>query len=204
MTTTQEVRAALETLGAVIRPLDYVENLDLRAIEPIRRVVIHATELPDLAEARVYGQRILYPDSGTGNSGHFYIDRDGSIEQWVPIDRIAHHVRGHNADTIGIELVNRGRYPDWLATDSQHWPEPYTEAQIQALIRLLKALHSSLPHLDHMIGHEHLDTEKVPASDDASISVPRKTDPGPDFPWSEVVTASGFAFGYDEVEGARN
>lgn len=188
MTTTQEVRAALETLGAVIRPLDYVENLDLRAIEPIRRVVIHATELPDLAEARVYGQRILYPDSGTGNSGHFYIDRDGSIEQWVPIDRIAHHVRGHNADTIGIELVNRGRYPDWLATDSQHWPEPYTQAQIQALLQLLTVLHQRLPALEGVVGHEHLDTERVPASDDPNRRVQRKTDPGPNFPWERVTS----------------
>lgn len=190
--------AVLIEADVVMRPLAYVENLDTRSLDQIRRVVIHATELPDLSEARGYGQRILYPESGTGNSGHFYIDRDGSIEQWVPVDRIAHHVRGHNADTIGIELVNRGRWPNWLASDAQHWPEPYSEVQIQALIRLLKALDANLPNLDHVIGHEHLDTEKVPASDDASIQVHRKTDPGPHFPWSEVVTASELAFGYDD------
>ena len=39
-------------------------------------VVIHCTELPDLAIAREYGERVLH-DNGSGNSGHFYIDRDG-------------------------------------------------------------------------------------------------------------------------------
>ena len=80
-------------------------------------VVIHCTELPDLAMAREYGERVLY-DSGAGNSGHFYIDRDGSVVQYVAPERVAHHVRGMNAHTLGIELVNRGRYPDWF--DSRH------------------------------------------------------------------------------------
>lgn len=197
MSELETLHAALTEAGVLIRPLDYLEKLDTRVLDQIRRVVIHATELPDLAEARVYGQRILYPDSGTGNSGHFYIDRDGSIEQWVSIDRIAHHVRGHNADTIGIELVNRGRWPNWLASDAQHWPEAYPEAQIQALIGLLQVLDSGLPNLDHVIGHEHLDTETVPASDNAAIQVRRKTDPGPHFPWPEVVAAGGLTFGID-------
>ncbi|MEM7054432.1 MAG: N-acetylmuramoyl-L-alanine amidase, partial [Pseudomonadota bacterium] len=114
MSDIQPINAALEQADVVIRPLGYVDNLERRALDQIRRVVMHATELPDLAEARDYGERVLYENSATGNSGHFYIDRDGSIEQWVPLERIAHHVRDHNADTIGIELVNRGRYPDWL------------------------------------------------------------------------------------------
>ena len=197
MSELETLHAALTEAGVLMRPLDYVKKLDTRVLDQIRRVVIHATELPDLAEARVYGQRVLYANSGTGNSGHFYIDRDGSIEQWVPVDRIAHHVRGHNADTIGIELVNRGRWPNWLASDAQHWPEAYPEAQIQALIELLQVLDSGLPNLDHVIGHEHLDTETVPASNNAAIQVRRKTDPGPHFPWPEVVAAGGLTFGAD-------
>jgi hypothetical protein len=110
-----------------IAPLAYVERLDARPIDAIALVVIHCTELPDLAEARVAGERALYP-SGTGNSGHFYIDRDGQVHVWVPLDRVAHHVRGHNAHSVGIELVNRGRYPDWLASGSQQMDEPYPPA----------------------------------------------------------------------------
>ncbi len=169
-----------------VAPLAYVEQLEARPIEAIALVVIHCTELPDLAEARVAGERVLYP-SGTGNSGHFYIDRDGQVHVWVPVERVAHHVRGHNARSVGIELVNRGRYPDWLASGSQQMDEPYTTEQISALRTLLRELRARLPNLREIAGHEDLDTEQVPASDDPTRLVFRKRDPGPLFPWSEVL-----------------
>ena len=140
-------------------------------------VVIHCTELPDLAMAREYGERVLY-DSGAGNSGHFYIDRDGSVVQYVAPERVAHHVRGMNAHTLGIELVNRGRYPDWFDSRHQAMDEPYTEAQLQALEGLLQALVAHYPSLRRIAGHDQLDLEQVPASDDAALTVARKRDPG--------------------------
>lgn len=167
-------------------PLPYVEHLQLRSAEQIELVVIHCTELPDLAAARSAGERVLYP-SGTGNSGHFYIDRDGQVHVWVPLDRIAHHVRGHNARSLGIELINRGRFPDWLASGSQQMEEPYPAAQIAALRALLLELQRELPNLREIAGHEDLDTERVPASDDPDRQVFRKRDPGPQFPWAEVL-----------------
>ena len=172
-------------------PLPYAARLELRLPATVELVVIHCTELPDLALAREYGERVLY-DSGTGNSGHFYIDRDGGIHRFVPPERIAHHVRGHNARSIGIELVNTGRYPHWLDSRHQAMDEPYPEAQIDALIALLFALAAGLPALRHIAGHEDLDLEQVPATNDASIPVPRKRDPGPRFPWPRVLAALPF------------
>lgn len=169
------------------RLLSYNNYLQARALDAIEQAVIHATELPDLVMAREYGDRIHYPESGTGNSGHFYIDRDGSVEQWVKLDRIAHHVAGHNERSVGIELVNRGRYPDWLDSRHQVWPETCPAEQIAALIGLLVALKKELPNLKFIAGHDELDTRKVPASDNPDIRVARKLDPGPDFPWTEVV-----------------
>lgn len=169
-----------------VAPLAYIEKLEARPIEAIELVVIHCTELPDLAEARVAGERVLYP-SGTGNSGHFYIDRDGQVHVWVPVERVAHHVRGHNARSVGIELVNRGRYPDWLASGSQRMDQPYTREQIAALRALLRELQARLPNLREIAGHEDLDTEQVPASDNPSRLVFRKRDPGPLFPWRDVL-----------------
>jgi N-acetylmuramoyl-L-alanine amidase len=180
-------------MDIVERPLSYVDRLEARAPEAIRRVVIHATELPDLATAREYGERIHHAGSRTGNSGHFYIDRDGSVERWVPLERIAHHVAGHNADSIGIELVNRGRWPDWYHTERQHWPEDYTDAQIDALIGLLVALDERLPALAVIAGHDELDRRRVPASDDPGATVARKLDPGPRFPWRRVLDAVGLS-----------
>lgn len=171
--------------------LPYAERLEARDPATIARVVIHATELPDLATAREYGERIHYPASRTGNSGHFYIDRDGRIERWVPIDRVAHHVAGHNANTIGIELVHIGRYPDWLDSRRQSWDTAYPDAQIDALIELLKALQAELPGPLDLAGHDQLDQRRVASDDDPSITVRRKLDPGPTFPWRRVTEGSG-------------
>ena len=147
-------------------PLPYAEKLQARSLDGVDLVVMHCTELPDLATARRFGEQIHYDASGTGNSGHFYIDRDGAIHQYVPLDRIAHHTRGANPRAIGIELVNTGRYPDWLDSRRQAMDEPYSDAQVDALVELLQSLEAALPALRWIAGHEDLDTTEVPASDD--------------------------------------
>lgn len=170
------------------RPLSYIEQLDSRSTDNIDLVVIHCTELPDLDIARTWGEREIHPDSQSGNSGHFYIDRDGSIEEWVPAGRVAHHVRGLNSQSIGIELVNTGRYPHWFHTDHQQMTEPYPPPQIQALVVLLSDLSVKLPALVKIAGHEDLDTALIPADDNPGIMIRRKLDPGPCFPWQDVLS----------------
>jgi N-acetylmuramoyl-L-alanine amidase len=170
--------------------LPYVAKLPERPADAVTLVVIHCTELPDLATAREYGERVLY-ESGAGASGHYYIDRDGSVYRYVPGTRVANHVRGYNPQSIGIELVNRGRYPDWYDSHRQTMTEPYAASQIAALRALLAQLRTEFPNLREIAGHEDLDTARVPASDDPMLEVPRKLDPGPLFPWAEVLTGSG-------------
>ena len=169
--------------------LPYDHLLEERPRSQVDLVVIHCTELPDLAMAREFGEQVHY-DSGTGNSGHFYVDRDGSVHQYVHVERTAHHVRGYNPRAIGIELVNTGRYPDWLAAGNQHMREPYPDAQIAGLLALLHSLQVELPSLRFIAGHEDLDTTRVPASDDAEVLVQRKLDPGPRFPWQQVLEST--------------
>lgn len=168
--------------------LPYVDRLEPRLPSTIDTVVIHCTELPDLAMAREYGEVAHYA-SGTGNSGHYYIDRDGGTLCYVPPERIANHTRGWNPRSLGIELVNRGRYPDWLASRHQDMTEGYPQSQITALIALLQWLAERFEGLRQIAGHEDLDRAQVPASDDESILVYRKRDPGPLFPWAQVLTA---------------
>ena len=172
-----------------IDPLPYEPLLALREAAAVDLVVIHCTELPDLAMARQYGERVLY-DSGTGNSGHYYIDRDGSIHQYIAPERSAHHVRGINPRALGIELVNSGRYPHWLDSRHQAMHEPYPQAQVDALVALLRWLPQRLPALRWIAGHEDLDTTRVPASDDTDTLVQRKLDPGPRFPWQQVLEST--------------
>ena len=172
------------------QPLPYVSQLPARPASAVALVVIHCTELPDLATARAYGEKPLY-ENGTGNSGHYYIDRDGAIYRYVPGTRVANHVRGHNPDSIGIELVNLGRYPRWWNSQHQQMTEPYTAAQIAALRALLAQLRHEFPQLRQIAGHEDLDTALMPASDDPARTIRRKLDPGPLFPWAAVLDGSG-------------
>lgn len=169
--------------------MSYVEQLESRSVDSINLVVIHCTELPDLDTARTWGEKEVHPLSRTGNSGHFYIDRNGRIEEWVPIGRVAHHVRGHNPKSIGIELVNNGRYPDWFHSGHQQMTESYPHTQILALVGLLNDLAAQLPGLVQVAGHEDLDSALIPADDNPEFLIRRKLDPGPRFPWQDVLAS---------------
>lgn len=172
-------------------PLPYESRLAARSASAIDLVVIHCTELPDMAMAREFGERVHYKESLTGNCGHYYIDRDGCISRFADELRIAHHVYRYNPRSIGIELVNLGRYPNWADSRHQAFTEPYADAQIQSLLALLEHLKAGLPSLQWIAGHDILDQRKEPASDNPALLLPRRLDPGPMFPWDRVVEGSG-------------
>jgi N-acetylmuramoyl-L-alanine amidase len=173
--------------------LPYEQQLESRSSNQIDLVIIHCTELPDLTMARQYGEIVHYPN-GTGNSGHFYIDRDGAITMYVKPERVANHTRGYNPRSIGIEIVNTGRYPEWFNSNNQSMNEAYTQAQVDAVIALLNQLKMQLPQLALISGHEDLDTAQMPASDNPNLMVFRKRDPGPQFPWSQVLKATELTY----------
>lgn len=177
--------------GAHYQPVPYLERLPRRDPAGIDLVVMHCTETPTLESARAFGERVLYAESGTGACGHYYLDRDGALTCYVEPERVANHVRGWNARSIGVEIVNTGRYPHWYDSRHQAMTEPYTEAQIEALLTLLAHLRRQFPALRFIAGHEDLDTARVEASDDPAKSVWRKRDPGPLFPWERVLAACG-------------
>jgi N-acetylmuramoyl-L-alanine amidase len=167
--------------------LPYCGRLQQRDLSQIELVVIHCTELPDLSMAKEYGQRIIYEQSGTGVSGHYYVDRTGEIYRFVPEDRIANHVIGHNPNSIGIELVNSGRYPNWFFVNSQIPNEPYPSIQITSLKELLLYLKGHLVNLNQIAQHSDLDQTEVAAEDNPEMMVRRKIDPGPQFPWNDLI-----------------
>lgn len=115
-------------------------------------------------------------------SAHYLIaDNPATVYRLVDENRRAWHAgvsqwQGRtwlNASTLGIEIVNQG-YRD--GPDGRIW-QPYSEAQIQALIVLLKDLvkRHQLP-VDSIIGH-------------SDIAPQRKVDPGPLFPWRRLAEA---------------
>jgi N-acetylmuramoyl-L-alanine amidase len=172
-------------------PLPYAGRLAGRDPAAIDLVVVHCTELPDLAMAREYGERVHHPASGTGNSGHYYVDLDGRTFRFVPDARVAHHTVGYNERSLGIELVNAGRYPDWCDSRRQAFTAPYPPSQVAALLDLLACLRGACANLRWIAGHEDLDRRLEPASDDPRRLLPRRRDPGPLFPWERIVPACG-------------
>lgn len=115
-------------------------------------------------------------------SSHYLIDSDpATIYRLVDENRRAWHAgdsswQGRtwlNASSIGIELV----HPGYRERDGQrHW-EPYSQAQIDALVLLLRdilARHQLGP--DRVVGH-------------SDVAPQRKLDPGPRFPWRQLAEA---------------
>lgn len=173
-------------------PLPYEHRLAARPSAAIDLVVIHCTELPDMAMAREFGERIRYENSQTGNSGHYYVDTEGKVYRFVADTRVAQHTYGYNPRSIGIELSNIGRYPHWGDSRHQQFATPYTTAQIEALRALLAQLRNDHASLRFIAGHEDLDRRLEPAVDDPSIMLRRRQDPGPLFPWDQVLDGSGY------------
>lgn len=138
---------------------------------------------------REYAEKIHHTDSQTGNCGHFYLDKEGQIFQFVEVTHIAHHVRGLNERTLGIELINQGRYPHWFQSDHQSVTDPYPDSQIQSLVILLRSLQQKIETLSYLAGHEDLDRGFVQADDNPALQIRRKIDPGPLFPWDKVMQA---------------
>lgn len=101
-------------------------------------------------------------------SAHLYIKRDGTLVQFVPLNKRAWHAgvsefKGRNKCnefSIGIEMQG---------TDKM----PYTQMQYQQLVTVSKQIRALFPNitLDNIVGHEH-------------IAPGRKTDPGPNFDWT--------------------
>lgn len=177
----RDSRHLVRNTGVRVKWLPWVNALRPRPLSSIELVVLHATEEPTLEDARLAAL-----NSADHVSGHIYVDRDGTLEEWVPADRIAHHTVGYNRQSIGIELVNRGRYPDHFSSRNQEPREPFPESQILALEGLLRELIRECPSISRLERHSSLDLRMRPSDDRPDVQVRRRIDPGPRFPWGRV------------------
>lgn len=108
---------------------------------------------------------------GVTVSAHFFISRDATVVQFVPIGERAWHAgesyclqsTGVNNNSIGIELEGFDEQDDG-----------YTAVQYDALISLVSALEVAEPAIKGNI-FAHSD-----------IAPGRKTDPGPAFDWNQI------------------
>ena len=143
-------------------------NFDARRAQVI---VLHYTEQESVRQSL---RTLRTRNSGGRVSAHYLVGEDGRIHQLVSDEHRAWHagagswgtIHELNSASIGIEIDNDGR-------------EPFGEAQIAALLRLLDDL--TARHLipkSAVIGH-------------SDLAPGRKIDPGPLFPWKRL-----FAAGY--------
>ncbi len=129
-------------------------------------------------------------------SSHYLITDDSRprIYQLVDEQRNAWHAgqsQWHgrtwlNASSIGIEIVNPGWTP---GPDGKPVWHPYPDAQIDALIRLMRDI----------VARHGIDARDIVAHSD--IAPRRKWDPGPLFPWKRLAQA-GRGRWYDEAAAA--
>ena len=148
----------------------------------ISLVVLHSISLPPGEYGGGDIERLftncLDPDAhpyfreicGLKVSAHFLVRRDGSVVQFVPVERRAWHAgasswRGRsrcNDFSVGIELEGAEE-------------EPFAPAQYESLVSLLKQLRSTLPLRD-ICAH-------------SDVAPGRKTDPGARFDWPRLLAA---------------
>jgi N-acetylmuramoyl-L-alanine amidase len=149
---------------------------------PVRQIVIHATGGPDCDPSRSFRSGTLegivghFQRNQQRISIHYIIGRNGEVVRLVPETRVAFHVRGHNADSIGIELVNDGDGRD-----------PFSEPQIEALVVLLRdRLARYRLDITALKSHAELDDSELVCD---GRRLKRKVDPGAAFPWERIRAA---------------
>ncbi len=152
-----------------------------RAVDAI---IIHSLGGPDCLDGVVFHRQI----EGTaaewatvfaklpGVSIHYVVGRDGAVAAGLPESKIASHAIGWNRRSIGIELVNNGDGKD-----------PFSEAQLAALIRLVREIRARHPQVTpaNIRRHSDIDRSTFPARKhgQACTQFRRKLDPGDAFPW---------------------
>ncbi|MBA2238087.1 MAG: N-acetylmuramoyl-L-alanine amidase [Lysobacter sp.] len=134
-----------------------------------RLIVLHQTQMESADSALLI---LRTRNAGGRVSAHYLIGRDGRLYQLVSEqDRAWHAGAGSwggiadvNSASIGIELDNNGQ-------------DPFTEPQIQALLRLLEDVTGRLGIARHLvIAH-------------GDVAPARKRDPGVLFPWRRLAQA---------------
>lgn len=116
------------------------------------------------AQDKVNEVRRWHLDRGWSDIGyHYLIDRNGVVVGGRPIEKIGAHAKGHNASSIGISLF--GGHGS-SATDA--FDDNFTQAQNDALRRLVDDLKRKYPSIKTIIGHNQVSARACPG-----FSVPR-------------------------------
>lgn len=88
---------------------------------------------------------------------HFVIDRDGTVAEGRPVEKVGAHVKGHNTHSIGICLLGGHG-----STRNDAFEDNFTDAQDKALRRLLSQLKIEHPEINKISGHNEYSNKACP------------------------------------------
>lgn len=161
-------------------------GMSITNIEP-QAVVVHWTA-GDTWQSAYY---TFYDDTrndGTVNvSSQFIVERDGTIYQLMPDNKLARHVIGYNWCAIGIENVG-----------GVNNAENLTYEQLKANIELVRYLHNKYPTIKYIFGHyqQIVARESGLYIEHVKGYSSSKSDPGPSFMQAlrDNLQSEGFIF----------
>ena len=127
-------------------------NLDVTDIKIIPKIILlHHTAIDDFEDSysRFVDETLPSdrPDIASKNesvnvSAHFMIERDGVINQLMPLNFMGRHVIGLNYSSIGLENVGGEKGADNL-----------TDAQVKANIFLINYLKKKFDSIEYVVAH---------------------------------------------------
>jgi N-acetyl-anhydromuramyl-L-alanine amidase AmpD len=130
-------------------------------------VVVHYTASDGLMGTIEW---LCKPQGKKSVSAHVVVARTGVVWQLVPFNLAAWHAGQSEWD--GREWCNHFS----IGIENMGWGKDWPEAQVQANIDILIALHRAYPTIKATVGHE-------------DVAPGRKFDPGPNYPWDRVTEA---------------
>lgn len=150
-----------------------------------RVVVLHTMESPEKATTAEDVARNWFAKTAARASAHYCVDAD-SIVQCVSEADTAWAAPGANADGIQIELAGRA------GQGAEGWADAYSVAELELAARLVADIctRHDIP-IRRLTRQQLADGERgIIGHADASFvyRLSDHTDPGPDFPWDQVIT----------------
>lgn len=130
----------------------------------INRIILHCTATREGKDYSVDTIRKWHTDKGWSDIGyHYLVARDGAIYEGRPVERMGAHVRGYNANSIGIAYVGgveaqRNSKGGWTAKDTR------TEEQKESLDLLITKLLKEYPDAS-LHGHNEFSSKACPSFD---------------------------------------
>lgn len=163
----------------------------------LRIGVVHTAEnLPYWRDAEDKGAENVADYATTTNravSWHTTVDSDSTVRM-LPDDYTAFHVRGYNSISVGMEI----------ATQAHKWnsaPDDWLEGVIRETAAEIARWKTELGIPIRRISKADVDNGKWGVVGHAALDPSRRSDPGEDFPWDQVLAlAKAIASGSEPEE----